>query len=67
VLFKGIPVYYNLKVFCLDADGTHARFVRELAPESEDTSEWETIFTTGRGSPDAVFIIRIRAMWGTRG
>lgn len=60
-------MYCNLKIFCLDADGTHARFVREIGSASEDGSRWVTSFATGRGCPDAVFVIRIRALWGSRG
>jgi hypothetical protein len=59
---------WRLKMFCVDADETPARFVREFGSAGDDDGcRWVTSFATNRGCPDALMIIRIRALWSPRG
>jgi hypothetical protein len=64
---KGSPMFCHLKLFCVDADENQAQFVREFGSADQDDSQWVTSFATNRGCPDAVFVIRIRALWSSRG
>lgn len=60
-------MYYNLKMFYVDADENPAQFVREFGAAGDNGSRWITSFSTNRGCPDALLIIRIRALWSPRG
>jgi hypothetical protein len=60
-------MYCRLKIFCKDADETQTRLVREFESANEDGAKWVTSLATNRGCPDAVIIIRIRALWSSRG
>jgi hypothetical protein len=60
-------VRYHLKIFCLHADEKEARFDREVEPEERNRPEWVSTFANNGGAPGPVLIVRIRALWSSRG
>jgi hypothetical protein len=57
----------SLKIFCVDADETQARLVREIGRADAESPQRATGSGEVRKRPDEVFVLLIRASWSERG
>lgn len=57
----------RLKIFCVDADESQARFVREIGRADAESPQRATGSGEDCKRPDAVFVLLIRASWRKRG